>query len=209
MTTCTYCEAPATSVDHVVPRALGGSDDPANLVPACTWCNSSKRDTQLDEWLASTTGERASRSYNYLAYGAIADDDEEAWGIARAAWQNTLHHQLVAAGVEDTVFVTPNGAYRTGQFGTVSAMAKPHVPGYTPTRLDRYWPEPVVATDLINTGPRTTVRELLASRPVTVGHGPSRSGVRAARAGMKSDPGFQIGDSPNLIEFFPSGSAGV
>ena len=39
--------------------------------------------------------------------------------------------------------------------------------------------------------------------------GPSRSGVRAARAGMKSDPGFQIGDSPNLIEFFPSGSAWV
>ena len=201
MTTCTYCEAPATSVDHVVPRALGGSDDPANLVPACTWCNSSKCHTQLDEWLASTAGERASRSYNYLAYGAIADDDEEAWSVARSAWQNTLHHQLVAAGVED--------GWRTGQYGTVSAIAKPHVPGYTPTRLDRYWPEPVVAADLVNTGPPTTVRELLASRPVTLRHGASRSGVRAAQAGIESDPTFPIGDSPNLIEFFPSGRAGV
>lgn len=43
---CRYCgavapDAPLT-VDHVVPVALGGSDEPTNLVTACRDCNSGK-----------------------------------------------------------------------------------------------------------------------------------------------------------------------
>lgn len=30
------------TVDHVIPRALGGSDDDGNLVARCTRCNSAK-----------------------------------------------------------------------------------------------------------------------------------------------------------------------
>lgn len=33
------CGAPADTVDHVVPRRLGGSDDPGNLRAACRPCN--------------------------------------------------------------------------------------------------------------------------------------------------------------------------
>jgi 5-methylcytosine-specific restriction endonuclease McrA len=39
---CRYCGAPATTVDHVVPRSRGGSDDPTNLVAACARCNRAK-----------------------------------------------------------------------------------------------------------------------------------------------------------------------
>ena len=49
---CWYCEAPAQSVDHVVPRSRGGKDIPQNLIPACVSCNSSKRDTPVITWLS-------------------------------------------------------------------------------------------------------------------------------------------------------------
>lgn len=49
--TCQYCgrRAPAVAleVDHVQPRARGGSHDPVNLVAACTDCNRGKRDRVL------------------------------------------------------------------------------------------------------------------------------------------------------------------
>jgi 5-methylcytosine-specific restriction protein A len=31
------CGAPATSVDHIIPRSLGGSDDPSNLRECATF----------------------------------------------------------------------------------------------------------------------------------------------------------------------------
>lgn len=40
-----YCLYPAT-VDHVVPRALGGSNDLSNLVPACRNCNTRRNHTK-------------------------------------------------------------------------------------------------------------------------------------------------------------------
>lgn len=44
---CAYCQGRADSVDHVIPRSAWpdgepGVDDPANLVAACTPCNSRK-----------------------------------------------------------------------------------------------------------------------------------------------------------------------
>ncbi|GIE89927.1 RHS repeat-associated core domain-containing protein [Actinoplanes regularis] len=42
---CSYCRTnPATSVDHVHPRSQLGDLTDGNLTPACTFCNSSKRD---------------------------------------------------------------------------------------------------------------------------------------------------------------------
>jgi hypothetical protein len=49
---CRYCGATAPdvklTVDHVVPEALGGSDDPTNLVTACETCNGGKSATPPD-----------------------------------------------------------------------------------------------------------------------------------------------------------------
>jgi hypothetical protein len=50
---CAYCgsdEGPF-EVDHIVPLAKGGTDDPRNLACACRTCNRSKKDRLIAEWL--------------------------------------------------------------------------------------------------------------------------------------------------------------
>lgn len=48
--TCRYCRSTenALTIDHVVPVALGGTDDPTNLVAACKDCNAGKSSTSPD-----------------------------------------------------------------------------------------------------------------------------------------------------------------
>jgi hypothetical protein len=61
--TCRYCGASAPNValtvDHVVPSALGGSDDPSNLVTACRDCNAGKGSTSPDERVVAEVDELA------------------------------------------------------------------------------------------------------------------------------------------------------
>lgn len=50
-TRCVYCGSHSNmSVDHLFPRAHGGSDCSDNLVCCCKKCNSSKGDSDLMEW---------------------------------------------------------------------------------------------------------------------------------------------------------------
>lgn len=55
--TCRYCGQTAPdvklAVDHVLPTALGGTDDPNNLVTACTDCNNGKTSTSPDSELVA------------------------------------------------------------------------------------------------------------------------------------------------------------
>ena len=46
---CVYCAAPATSIDHVIPRSRGGGHNWENVVSACHKCNHLKADKQLKE----------------------------------------------------------------------------------------------------------------------------------------------------------------
>lgn len=39
---CFFCEEPATTVDHLVPRSQGGTNDDENLVACCRRCNEIK-----------------------------------------------------------------------------------------------------------------------------------------------------------------------
>ncbi len=48
---CVYCGKPAVVLDHIIPIALGGTDSPENLVPACNHCNSVKHDIPPVEFL--------------------------------------------------------------------------------------------------------------------------------------------------------------
>lgn len=51
---CVYCDAKATTVDHIVSLAKNhGSNAIENLVPACRSCNSSKGAKHLLTWLAT------------------------------------------------------------------------------------------------------------------------------------------------------------
>lgn len=62
---CRYCGGKAPdvvlTVDHVVPVALGGSDDPTNLVAACKDCNAGKSSTTPDAELVADVAEDAVR----------------------------------------------------------------------------------------------------------------------------------------------------
>jgi 5-methylcytosine-specific restriction endonuclease McrA len=46
---CVYCAAPATSIDHVVPRSRGGEHVWENVVSCCRRCNHAKADRGLVE----------------------------------------------------------------------------------------------------------------------------------------------------------------
>lgn len=62
---CRYCGATAPdavlTVDHVVPVALGGADDPSNLVAACKDCNAGKTSSNPDSPLVADVDEIAAR----------------------------------------------------------------------------------------------------------------------------------------------------
>ena len=47
---CAYCGNGADGLDHIVPRYQSGSDDFANVVPACTSCNRWKGIRSYEEW---------------------------------------------------------------------------------------------------------------------------------------------------------------
>ena len=53
---CVYCGASLEdgtrlAIDHVLPRDLGGPDDPRNLVTCCSVCNGDKRNMTLATYL--------------------------------------------------------------------------------------------------------------------------------------------------------------
>ena len=46
---CVYCAAPATSIDHVIPRSRGGEHIWENVVSCCRRCNHAKADRVIAE----------------------------------------------------------------------------------------------------------------------------------------------------------------
>ena len=76
---CAYCgreiENKDMQVDHLVPKANGGTDDFSNLMPSCRLCNHYKRANRL-EWFRKSIEEipmkLGERQYIYkvgIAYG--------------------------------------------------------------------------------------------------------------------------------------------
>lgn len=47
---CWYCGNKAEQIDHFIPVFLGGSNALDNKVPACKWCNKSKRGLDVEIW---------------------------------------------------------------------------------------------------------------------------------------------------------------
>lgn len=86
--TCRYCgaEAPGVkmTVDHVVPQALGGSDDPTNLVAACEPCNSGKTSIPADAPIVADVEKDA------LRWAAAMDKSAE---LARAKFEARLNYR--------------------------------------------------------------------------------------------------------------------
>lgn len=92
---CRYCGGAAPdvklTVDHVVPTALGGSDEPRNLVTACADCNNGKSATPPDAAIVAEIDRRALTWATALTkVSAIraqqAEAREEIWGWFNEVW---------------------------------------------------------------------------------------------------------------------------
>jgi hypothetical protein len=85
--TCRYCggSAPdvALTVDHVIPTALGGTDDPTNLVTACQPCNAGKSASAPDAPLVADVAADALRWAQAMHYAASQMAEER---DLRNAW---------------------------------------------------------------------------------------------------------------------------
>lgn len=85
---CQYCNAPAESIDHVVPRSRGGLHSWENVVACCRRCNVRKGDRLPTEaGLTLRTPPRAPRHYGwiYASAGYALDPDWRPFLIADSA----------------------------------------------------------------------------------------------------------------------------
>lgn len=123
--TCGYCGAKAPdvklTVDHVLPRALGGTDEPNNLVTACTDCNSGKAASNPDAPLVAEVDHKAVQWAQAMEVAItrrqaeLADERKRvaefdaawnAWNVAGrpiprdANWKNSIS-RFLAAGLDD------------------------------------------------------------------------------------------------------------
>jgi len=70
---CVYCGAKAESpgvmlsLDHLICRSAGGGNNASNLITACMHCNSTRRDTELGEWLQIACGDDAAKTARFIA----------------------------------------------------------------------------------------------------------------------------------------------
>lgn len=118
--TCRYCHATDTplTIDHVIPVALGGSDDPDNLVAACRDCNYGKSSSSADSELVAEVSEDAIRWARAMAEVARRTQDQRtaaqvalthfkehvwnAWTVAGAPcklppdWESAIQRQLTS-----------------------------------------------------------------------------------------------------------------
>lgn len=105
---CRYCGQCAPdvklTVDHVVPKALGGKDEPSNLVAACVDCNAGKSSSSPDAAMVDEVredalkhAERVRQAYAVLVESLGGKDDYisdflEAWPDkhATANWRGSI-----------------------------------------------------------------------------------------------------------------------
>jgi hypothetical protein len=127
--TCRYCGGSAPDVklriDHVLPEALGGSDDPSNLVTSCEPCNSGKSSIAPDSPLVEDVKQDAlrwARAMEIARRGAQAERDTrdgyrqifkdawDGWTVLRGGQRISLPlpadwplavDSFVAAGLDD------------------------------------------------------------------------------------------------------------
>ena len=120
--TCRYCGASAPdvtlTVDHVVPVALGGLDDPSNLVAACRDCNAGKASSNPDATHVDHVADDALRWSAAMQQAAneaqakiaerrdLHDRVDAAWwrGGRPEDWTNSIDN-LVAAGLPEDMII--------------------------------------------------------------------------------------------------------
>ncbi len=134
--TCRYCHETTTplTIDHVLPVALGGTDEPTNLVTACRDCNAGKSSTAPDSVLVADVDADAlrwsrARSVAIARLAGERADAEaarrpfvEAWlrwdvsgGFLPADWKSRIDSWLAEGILPDQLLDALDIALRHGQ----------------------------------------------------------------------------------------------
>lgn len=105
--TCRYCRSTANelTIDHVTPVALGGTDEPGNLVAACRDCNAGKASSQVSSETVAAVSDDALRWAKAMLQAAdiVSDqlDERAAYlGAFLNAWPN---YRYLPESIEPTV----------------------------------------------------------------------------------------------------------
>jgi 5-methylcytosine-specific restriction endonuclease McrA len=94
---CAYCAKPANTVDHILPRKLGGKDSYENCVAACGRCNTKKADMLLkDAGFTLRVKPYAPTQYSmFLSRVLTKKDTFEAWSKYVFMYQPELEEIFV------------------------------------------------------------------------------------------------------------------
>lgn len=103
--TCRYCGASAPDVvlqvDHVIPQALGGADDPSNLVASCRDCNAGKSSATPDQELVAQVNAQAVAMSKALQDAMRAQvgalDEDKKWNAhVQRRWNKVCREQRLS-----------------------------------------------------------------------------------------------------------------
>jgi len=207
--TCAYCGATEVplNIDHIRPRANGGTNRVSNLVLACIGCNQSKGKLNLDEWLISRFGpaEAATISQRVLARAKAPLKDAAAVNTTRWA----LYQALVTTGLPVSTGTGGRTKWNRSRFGvpkthTLDAICVGEVDGVVS------YPTQVIVAKA--TGRGTYRRAQPDAYGFTAGHyrkpGEPVNPSKGHKPRRKSYFGFQTGDLVRAV--VPKGNyAGV
>lgn len=116
--TCRYCGAKAPdvtlTVDHVLAVALGGGDEPNNLVTACADCNAGKSSTTADAALIEDVDATA------LLFGKAMERAAE----IRRSQESNLVEQVRRFGDEWEAYITNSGSRIPMDSGWENSIAR-------------------------------------------------------------------------------------
>jgi hypothetical protein len=103
--TCRYCGRTAPEVkltiDHVVPEALGGRTEPANLAAACGDCNSGKSSIAPDSAIVDDVALDALRWRRAMVIAAsLQTDDREKRDADRSAFERAWKDWTYRQGIQ-------------------------------------------------------------------------------------------------------------
>lgn len=181
---CRYCGTHAPdavlTIDHVIPTALGGSDDPSNLVTACKDCNAGKSSVHPGSPTVAAVSERA------LRWKTVFDECMATWRMEKQGYE-----------IVQNEFI---GAWNTWSYNNGDRIP---IEGDWRTTIDRFFNLGFEPEDLIRLIPeamKTGVKEPWRYYCKVVWNNlqdiQSRAESAMAREGMPDDPALYEGHEP-------------
>ena len=179
---CSYCGEKAEEIDHIIPRAKGGSNSTYNLTPACRSCNEKKSNLLLKEF-----GKLMNKDYSHLEPKKLPKD---------AAIVQSARNYMVKEITKIVPDITTHEAWITKYNRDQLGLSKQHYydalsVGEIPTKFN-FLTDKILQISAKGRGARQMCR--------MDGYGFPRTSAKAS----KSVKGFQTGDIVKAV--VPTGS---